>query len=236
MIRNLNDYLVSLVIGIRFRANFSISDKFGSILDEILYSRDAFFNQDFFPLVLHTKADEKVLFNRDKDNKLTINSSNFILELNSIEDINLIDVLESFKNQIVLGVMKKHRIIQINRIGHINRYIFKVPDLAESFIEKTIGETLEGIKDINLRFSRKYTNPEALVKKDVYDYDNTIYNVIKRADKDDLFISIDFQRYFEPFLESTTLLDYDNFMKKTSNYNSSYFLSWLNDNYGENHE
>jgi hypothetical protein len=232
MISNIDDCLESIVIGIRYRANFSITDYFGSILDEILYSKGAFFDQDFFPLVIHSKVDEKVLFNKDNKNSLTINSSNMIIELHDTDKVNLKKIIESFKSQIVLGIMKKYKITQINRIGFINRYIFKEPTLANNFIEKTIGETLEGIKDINLQFSRKYTISEALVKKDINDHYNAIYNVIKRADKDELIISVDFQRFYEPVLESTSLIKYDQFIDKVYIYNSEDFLSWLNNNYG----
>jgi len=231
MISNLNDYLDSIVIGIRYRANFSIADNFGRILDEILYSNGAFFNQDFFPLVIHSKVDEKVLFNEDNKNRLTINSSNTIIELHNIDKVNFKKIIESFNSQIVFGIMKKYKITQINRIGFISRYIFKEPTLAKNFIDKTIGETLEGIKDINLQFSRKYTISEALVKKDTYDYYNAIYNVIKRADKDELFISVDFQRFYEPVLESTSLIKYDQFIDKMNIYNLEDFLPWLNKNY-----
>jgi len=144
IISNLSEYITSIVIGIRYRANFSIADNFGNILDEILYSKDAFFNQDFFPLVLHGKADEKVLFNEDNKNSLTINSSNVIIELYNVNKINLKKIVESFKSQIVFGVMKKYKITQVNRIGFICRYMFKEKTLADNFIKKTIGETLEG--------------------------------------------------------------------------------------------
>lgn len=232
MISNIDDCLESIVIGIRYRANFSITDYFGSILDEILYSKGAFFDQDFFPLVIHSKVDEKVLFNKDNKNSLTINSSNMIIELHDTDKVNLKKIVESFKSQIVLGIMQKYKITQINRIGFINRYIFKEPTLANNFIEKTIGETLEGIKDINLQFSRKYSISEALAKKDINDHYNAIYNVIKRADKDELIISVDFQRFYEPVLESTSLIKYDQFIDKVYIYNSEDFLSWLNNNYG----
>jgi len=69
------------------------------------------------------------------------------------------------------------------------------------------------------------------VKKDIYDYYNTIYNVIKRANKDELSISIDFQRFYEPVLESTSLIKYDQFIDKVYIYNSEDFLPWLNNNY-----
>ena len=232
MISNLDDCLESIVIGIRYRANFSIIDYLGSMLDEILYSKSAFFDQDFFPLVLHSKADEKILFNEDNKNSLTINSSNMIIELHDKNKGNLKKIIESLKSQIVFGIMKKYKITQINRIGFVNRYKFNEPTLANNFIKKTVGKTLEKINDINLKFSRKYSISEALAKKDINDYYNAIYNINKKADKDELNISVDFQRFYEPVLESTSLIKYDQFLEKVYNYNSENFLSWLNDSYG----
>ena len=70
------------------------------------------------------------------------------------------------------------------------------------------------------------------MKKDINDHYNAIYNVIKRADKDELIISVDFQRFYEPVLESTSLVKYDQFIDKVYIYNSEDFLPWLNNNYG----
>ncbi len=43
MITRLDDYLVGVAVGIRFRANFSIEDQLGRIADEILYRGGASF-------------------------------------------------------------------------------------------------------------------------------------------------------------------------------------------------
>ena len=234
MIEDLKQYLVSSVVAIRYRQNFSIVDKFGTIIDEILYDKKTFFKPEDFQFVQHTKADEKVLFNKDNRNNLKINTSNIILEIN-IDEENDPDykknAFNAFDKQIVQGVLKKNKIVQINRIGYINRYVFPIKELAENFINKTIGSTIDNVRDINLRFSRKYPIAEAQVKKEVYDYHNSIYNAIKQSDKDEIFFSVDFQRYFDPFLESSSLIEFSQFCNHVEHHNEKIFLPWINDNY-----
>lgn len=236
---NLKEHLISVALGIKFRANFVIEDKLGNIVDRILYSRNSFFNPQFFPYV-QNNVNEKILTNDKTGDNLKINNSNIILEVNfseAQEKENLNKIYENFEKQIISGLLKENKITQINRIGHINRYIFDLEKLAKSFLDKTIGKTFEGINDINLRFSRKYPIEEALIKKDINDYHNAIYNIIKRSDREELFISIDYQRYYEPFLESSSSIEFEKFLEKDASYNQTTFLTWLNKNYlGIEHE
>ena len=234
MINNLEEYRIGIAIGIRFRANFSLEDQLGNIVDQILYGRDSFFGPRVFPSVI-SKVNEKVLVNDSSMDHLVINNSNIILEVNYGETFHQSDLamlLQSFNNAIIDGVMKKYRVTEVNRVGLIYRYLFKLDKLADTFIDKTIGATLEGINDINLRFSKKVPVPESLVKKGVNDYDNVIFNVIKRANKQELFMSVDYQKYFDPFLTSASEIEFENFVKKADSFNSGNYLNWLNKNYG----
>lgn len=90
---------------------------------------------------------------------------------------------------------------------------------------------MDGVNDIDLKFSRKFPVPESLTKKNIYDYDNVIFNIIKRADKDELYISVDYQKYFEPFLQSSVGINFQDFAKKANEFNSKNYLNWLNTNY-----
>lgn len=234
MIEELKKYLVSSVVAVRYRQNFSIVDKFGTIIDEILYGKKTFFKPEDFQFVQHTKADEKVMFNKDNGNNLKINTSNIILEININKENDLEYkkmAFEAFDKQIVQGVLKTNKVVQINRVGYINRYIFPIKELAENFINQTIGSTIDNVRDINLRFSRKYPIPEAQVKKEVYDYYNSIYNAIKQSDKDELIFTVDYQRYYEPFLESSSLVEFSKFCEHVEYHNEKVFLPWINDNY-----
>ena len=81
MIEKLEDYLIGIAIGIRFRANFSIEDQLGKIVDTILYSKKSYFNPEVFPRVRNSIG-KKVLFNEITQDKLHIDNSNIILEVN----------------------------------------------------------------------------------------------------------------------------------------------------------
>lgn len=233
-IKNVHDYQISIAIGIRFRANFSIEDKLGNIVDEILYSKNSFFNPKMFPFV-QSGTTGKVLTNETTENKLTIDNSNVILEYNRPEEeadqVEIGVLCDHFDRQIISGILKAHKITQINRVGFINRYLFNIESLAESFLDKTIGKTIAGVNDINLRFSKRYPVEESLFEKQINDYNNAIYNIIKKSDKKELFISLDYQRYFEPFLESSSQIEFMKFRERVIDYNNNTFTTWLNDKY-----
>jgi hypothetical protein len=237
MIENLNDYLTGIAIGIRFRPNFSIEDQFGKIIDTILYSKDTFFDPDVFPEVQSNLA-AKILINPKTDDKLHFDSSNIILEINfdaaSVFDKDdTVNILNAFKKQILESVFRVYRIQDIVRIGYIRRYLFTMEELANSFIRKTIGQTLEGINDISLRFSKKIPLSMSLAKEDVNDYDNSIFTVIKKADKKEIFMAVDYQSFFDPFLQHSEMIKFDEFIEKADNFNANTYRTWLNSNYAE---
>jgi len=233
MIHDVDEFLIGIAFGVRYRANFAIEDQLGTIVDQILYSKNSYFNKHVFPLV-ERRVNEKVLIDPNTKDVLTINNSNIILEINFSEKFNLSsidDLIENFDRQIIDGVLKRFDITEIARVGFIKRYLFNIDKLAKNFIKKTIGQTLDGVNDIDLKFSRKFPVPESLTKKNIYDYDNAIFNIIKRADKDELYISVDYQKYFEPFLQSSVGINFQDFAKKANEFNSKNYLNWLNTNY-----
>jgi len=237
MINDLNDYIIGFASGVRFRANFSIEDQLGKITDTILYSKNSFFNPDIFPKV-GGGIGKKFLYNPMTNDQLRIDNSNFVLEIQfgfdeGFQKPDYNRILENFNEDIIRGVMSKFNIQQIVRVGIINRYLFPLNDLAQSFVEKTIGKTLEGVNDINLSFSKKMPVPEALVKRDVNDWSNAIFNIIKKADADEIFISVDYQLYYSPFLEKANQINFQPFTEESTRFIQNRYLPWLNTNYVE---
>jgi len=231
MIGNIEDYLIGIAIGIRFRTNFVVEDQLGKIADTILYSKDAFFNPRVFPKAT-TSAATKELYNEQTQDYLHIDTSNVILEVNfgNGETFGRGDVdgiLENFDKQITKGVLKEYAITQIARIGYVRRYIFEIASLAESFIAKTIGNSLGGVNDMNLRFSKRLPLAIAVVKKDVLDHDNAIFNIIKKAELNEIFMSLDYQSLFDPFLPHSTMIDFPSFIQRANTFNSHQFATWL---------
>jgi hypothetical protein len=234
---NINDYFIGLALGIRFRANFSIEDQLGSIVDEILYSKKSYFNPTVFPKVHTGFVGSKILFNEETQDRLQIDNSNIIIDINfndtgfKKEDAETLKKM--FEEQIVNGIMKNFRIKEIVRIGYVRRYVYQMESLADTFVNKTIGSTLGGINDINLSFSKKIPTPEALSKRDVQDYDNAIFNIIKKSDLHEIFMAIDYQCYYSPFLSNVSELEVKPFFDRAESFSSNNYLDWLNKNYLE---
>ncbi len=233
MIENLDKYLVGIAIGIRFRANFAIEDQLGTIVDKILYSKNAYFNEKVFKFT-ENHVNQKVLVDNQTGDKLTINNSNIILEINFSEKFGLQDLdtlIRKFDSEIIENILKKHKITQFVRVGYIKRYLFDLETLAKSLIKNTIGSTFDGVNDIDLRFSKKFPVSESLVKKEIYDFDNVIFNIIKRADREEIFMSLDYQKHFIPHLETTTGIEFQKFADRVNSFSGKTYLDWLNKNY-----
>jgi len=234
---DINEYFIGMALGVRFRANFSIEDQMGSIVDTILYSKNSFFGPSIFPKVKGLLG-SKILFNELTQNKIHIDNSNVILELNFTDEQGFRKdeadkITKMFEEQIIRNVMQEFKIREIVRIGYIKRYVYNIDNLANTFVNKTIGDTLGGINDINLSFSKKFTTVDGQIKQDVNDYDNAIFNIIKKADLDEIFMAIDFQRYFHPFLDNAGEIKLRQFIEKAEAFNSGNYLAWLNKNYLE---
>jgi len=234
---DINEYFIGMALGVRFRANFSIEDQMGSIVDTILYSKNSFFGPSIFPKVKGFLG-SKILFNELTQNKIHIDNSNVILELNFTDEQGFRKdeadkITKMFEGQIIRNVMQQFKIREIVRIGYIKRYVYNIDNLANTFVNKTIGDTLGGINDINLSFSKKFTTVDGQIKQNVNDYDNAIFNIIKKADLDEIFMAIDFQRYFHPFLDNAGEIKLRQFIEKAEAFNSGNYLAWLNKNYLE---
>ena len=237
MIGNLEEFLTGVAVGVRFRANFSIEDQIGKIADTLLYSKNSYFSPNVFPQVQNMVGSKQLLNTKTMD-RLQVDNSNVILDFNFLKDSffqrkNTATTLKEFDRQVIKGVMVDFKIKEIVRIGIIQRYIFTIEDLARTFVDKTIGKTLDGVNDINLSFSKRVPVGESLVKRGVNDYDNVIFNIIKKADLKEIFMAIDYQSYFDPFLPHPGEIEFDKFLQRANDFNNGKYLNWLNTNYIE---
>ncbi|MDR3113298.1 MAG: hypothetical protein LBU09_02880, partial [Endomicrobium sp.] len=163
----LDDKLVYMAIGLRFRPNFIIEDKLGQILNSILYSKNAFFDTKFFTLVENAN-NQKRLINDKQTNILTINSQNLILEIGSMRDYSSEDIEKRFEEEILKYVLKECKLEGIGRIGYLKRYEIADADIANVLDKKIdFGEKLQ---DVNLRFSKRPMTSKSETSKDNNDY------------------------------------------------------------------
>jgi hypothetical protein len=226
----LDKNIIGIALGIRFRRNFRIEDQIGEILDQILYSKDAYFNSKIFPFAASIPGG-RMLHNREETDKLLIDNSNLILEIQFSQDLkfdNLKEILDNYNNQLIKGILKDIGIEDIIRIGYVNRYVFQIKKMADNFISKIIPFAIEGINDVNLNFTKIYQVEKALIKRDVNDYNSSIFNVIKSSGKDEIFISLDYQKFFDPWLITASDIEFDKFISSANDFIDNVFSQWLN--------
>ena len=238
MIKDLNKYLTGIAIGVRFRPSFALEDQLGRVIDTVLYRKDSFFNPKVF-----TKASanvgQRVLHNPKTEDKLTIDNSNFIVDFNlsdthgGFKTADATQIINAFRDEILFGAMKKHGVAHVFRIGLVQRFVFPFPDLAAKFVASTIGNTLEGVNDIELNFSKKLPVAEALAMRDVLDWTNAIFNIVKKTNLQEISMALDYQTYFNPLLPSVNDIKYNPFMSAADIFTQKTFLPWLNKNYAE---
>lgn len=238
MIKDLDEHLAGIAIGINFRPNFIIEDKFGQIIDLILFSKKSILTPKIFPGI-QNEVNYKILINRETQDQLSIDASNIILQIHFHEKSlfqksDTKNIIKHFEDQIIKNVMKEFSIQQIKRLGFLKKYIIKDTTLEKNFIKKTIGNKLSDVSDINLNFSKKIPIKESISNKDINDFDNVIFNIIKRSEKKTMFMAVDYQSYFKPPLQKYYDIPFKKFITKANDFINKNYLKWLNENYTGN--
>ena len=233
MIDDLNDYLMGIVIGIRFQPNFVIDDKFGYIADTLLYSEKSLFNSEVFPTVTIAQPPQLILNHEQLKDRMLFDKSNVILDINFDEGSpftknDIPKIVDAFDNQIIKGVIKDLLISRIMRIGFIRKYLFLDNQLIKSFLSQIANDKDQNISEFDLRFTRKYSAGESLTKNEKNDFKNAIVTLSKKADSETgIEISLDYQRFYYPYLSSYSLIKFNQFFQEAESYNSKTFTTWL---------
>ena len=227
----LDDKLVYIAIGLRFKPHFILEDKLGEITDKILCSPKQLFNQYNFK-IQHINGLRK-LTNEKETIFLTINSQNIILEVKDIKKYSYTEIEEFFEDEILNQIIEKYKITDINRIGYIRRYEFTEKQILNAF-DKNLK--INNLNDFNFHFSKKDSTPQSQVKQEINDYFNSIYDFIKLPNTDKLIVSLDTQKYYNPYIDYTDFIsekEYKLFVEKVNDYNKNKFIKWLNNYCGE---
>ncbi|MFC1645176.1 hypothetical protein ACFL08_04070 [Patescibacteria group bacterium] len=221
----------NITIGIRHKRTFKIRDHFGKFIDRILHASDSPFSTTYFPFLDEKTSNSFTLHNKDNE-YFQINADDFVVSLKSTNNFQK-DILHI--KDTVLPFIKK-RLFNITEISDISRIgiIFSLEITSKNELNKLISfftnSNIKSTNDFDMRFSQKIPVSESLVKKNINDYINIIYSLVK--DKNKLFINIDYQRYFEPELRDINDFDLNGFIESaTATLNNSY-NNWLK-NYEE---
>jgi hypothetical protein len=227
---NLQKNIIGITIGIRFSRSFRIPDISGDIVDNILYSEKTPFGSKFFPEVQENSDREKTLFNPKTSEYLRINTDDLILGIkidNNFDDkFEWIksDVLEYFKELL----FKEYKIKNIVRVGIVFYHkIVKNEKMNEMILSVTDGK-IEDADNISISFSKKLSAKEALYRKGVDDYKNTIYNLQEK--KEYINSSLDYQYYYKPAIEDLRDCFVDNVFDDAKSFLVNNYYSWITKN------
>lgn len=192
---------VGFAFGIRTVKSFSIEDRLGAILDEILYSKDSEFNENLFP-EMQENHNTKVLFNRKTLDKFTITPQDFIFEYSVKEDFDkeFSDYLKNFKQVIVNHVFSDFKIRNISRFGLIIKCVLDSSDNLMNDISSGIQNHFSTPDSLSLRFNVITKRPLKLGDIITEDYDNEIVTYDRPSLKSPVNFLVDYQKYFEPEL------------------------------------
>lgn len=197
--------LTGFTFGIRTIRSFSVEDRLGTIIDEILYSDQSKFNEKLFPEV-RENHNTKILYDPLKHNKFTITPQDFVFEYNVVKnfDTEFYEFLNNF-NQIILSkVFKDFKIKNIQRFGFIVKTELDKNDKFLDTISSVIRQNKGSDDSISLRFNVITKKPLKLNKLITEDYDNEIITYDRPNSESALSFSVDYQKYFKPELNVIT--------------------------------
>lgn len=223
---NIKEKMIGVVVGIRFKRSFRVPDISGEIIDDILYSDKSPFDSKFFPQV-QEGARERILVNDETTEYLRINRDDIILGLviedNFDERFNWIkeEVLPYFKDVL----FKKYGIKNIIRIGIIFSHKLKQDSILNTAVKLVTKESIEGVENINISFSKKLSSIEALYRKGVDDYKNSIYNFTEKGDE--LLAELDYQYYYNPPIEDLRECFTENVLDDAKTFLETQYYPWL---------
>ncbi len=223
----MNKKIIGITVGIRFARSFRIPDISGRIIDNILYGDKTPFGTDFFPKVQENSNREKTLYNPETSEYLRINTDDLILGITVNDDFDKKfdwiknDVLKYFQDVL----FREYEIRNIKRLGIIfSHKILKNQKLDEA-VSLITDNSIENTDNISISFSKKLSTVEALYRKNVNDYRNTIYNFDEM--KEAVYSTLDYQYYYDPIVEDLRNCFIEKILDDAKKFLKNDFHNWL---------
>ena len=193
--------ITGFAFGIRTVRSFSVEDRLGAIVDEVLYCPDSEFNEKLFPEV-RENHNTKLLFDPINQNKFTITPQDFVFEYNIQNNFEqeFEKYLKSYVAVLTKKVFKEYKIKNISRFGFIIKSELNEKDSFLKDISNVIEKHKGSDDSLSLRFNVVTKKPLKLPKLVTEDYDNEIVTYDKPKATSTLTLSVDFQKYFKPEL------------------------------------
>jgi hypothetical protein len=217
----LNKYLAGIAIGIHYRANFKIQDKLGYIVDDLLYDDKSYFDSKKFPLV-ENSTNGKVLTNLKSTDKLAIKNTAVILQLgfnDGFKGESERVIMKNFYKSIVKNVLVDLNIFDIRRIGYIREYLITDEKIINSLLDKF--SYINGKKIEQFDYTMRYDTTD----KNKDEFNKYIIKFMMQEELKHLFISVDYQLFYEPNLKYARQIVYNKFIESAIKFNEVDFIS-----------
>ena len=219
----------SVAMGVRYEPQYRIGDSMGTLVDSILHAAGGPYNPAFFPLSNASPVQQE-LFNPDTGDKLRINQSDTILELNiqSKELTKILQVAKDFSH-FVLGPMQKiARLGRILRYGMVVRFDESGTDALQRPTRRFADPELPKPRDLGVRFSYRLPTEEGFSRKHVNDYRNLIFSIFENQ-SGQVALAFDYQKYFSPMLEASEISShpFPTFVEDAIHYHKTQFAKWI---------
>lgn len=220
--------LTGFVIAVRFIRNYGLEDNLGSLMDHILKHPSKTFSEKLFP-EYKPYYDARLLIDSKKDNKLTLNSENIVLEINSSENIekDFNDFLDAYDKIIIKEIFKDYGIVKIDRFGCVLKSTEKNSNALYKDLEELLKKHNKTPDSLSLRFNCVKKTPKTIKDIITTDYENQIISYDRKTVKDDLNLFVDYQKYYQPPLEKISDADisFTDFCKSSLKNFKEYYLN-----------
>ncbi len=201
-----------ITLGIRHKRNFSILDKFGEIIDDMVDNSK--FPKGYFDEI-STDGFTKVVSNSITKNYIKLTQFDLIYRHKVTKDDNEENELNLFwervNNYIVPSVIDKYNIRDFSRIGIVYSFEFDDKNFYSKCLENIINNKFSNINSI--RFSEKDLTAEGRLFKETEDYINKLYSLA--ITNDIAMFSYDYQYYFKPLKSIFKQCEIDKVIEKS---------------------
>lgn len=197
MIDNENLKMTGILVGVRHKRNFSILDRFGKIVDDIVDNDSSEFPKGYFDGV-SSEGFTKSIANEKTKNYIKFTQFDLVYSHNFEDKINLEieynKFFDRFNNFIVPSIIEEYNIRDFSRIGIVYNFEFKDKEIYNKCLKNIIANNFSNVNSI--RFSEKDTTEKGKLFKGTDDYINKLYSLT--ITNDIAMFSYDYQHYFNP--------------------------------------
>jgi len=227
--QELEKNLVSLAIGIKYDNNFIINDFSGSIMDNILFSKESNLNSEVFIQFARNSSGIKLripisrndILDTGDNGHVIINNTDIVFDMSLFEKFTKKYIIQEFNNSILRNINNVVIIKNIKRLGYLKRYKISNLKIIEYFLNHFNIDNTCDINKLNIDYSFIEKNDDK--QKDVI----TINYILQRIDIKDFIITVDFQVNYTDELETLKEIKYDDFINQAEKHIEKVFLPWI---------